>query len=146
MTKSEMAINKFKEGYNCAQSVLSCFSEQLGISNDFALKMSNGFGGGMGRKQEVCGAITGGILVLNLVYGRGENEGKEKQEQTYSKVRELVDRFEEKHQSVICKKLLGGCNLLTDEGQERFRSEKLIDQCYCYVSDAVEILEGMVGQ
>ena len=144
MTKSEVAINKFKDGYNCSQSVVYCFSDQLGISKDFALKMSNGFGGGMGRKQEVCGAVTGGILVLNLLYGRGENEDKAKQETTYSKVRELVDQFEAKHETVICKRLLDGCELLTVEGQERFKSEKLITKCHCYVSDAVEILEGMV--
>lgn len=144
MTKSDIAVNKFKDGYNCAQSVVYSFSEQLGITSDFALKMANGFGGGMGRKQEVCGAVTGGILVLNLLYGRGENEDKEKQEQTYSKVRELMDRFEGKHQSVNCKCLLGGCELLTAEGQERFRSEKLIDKCHCYVGDAVEILEEMI--
>jgi C_GCAxxG_C_C family probable redox protein len=150
MDKSEIAVNKFKDGYNCAQSVLFSYADKLNISRDLALKMANGFGGGMGRKQEVCGALSGGILVLNLIYGRGENEEKQKQEIVYSLVRELMDKFEEKYGSVNCKKLLDGCELMTSEGQEQFKSNKLIEKCYDYVEFTVraldEITEGKVNK
>lgn len=144
MDKSEIAVNKFKDGYNCAQSVLFSYADKLNISRDLALKMANGFGGGMGRKQEVCGALSGGILVLNLIYGRGENEEKQKQEIVYSLVRELMDKFEEKYGSVNCKKLLDGCELMTSEGQEQFKSNKLIEKCYDYVEFTVRALDEII--
>ena len=146
MDKSEIAVNKFKDGYNCAQSVLFSYADKLNISRDLALKMANGFGGGIGRKQEVCGALSGGILVLNLIYGRGENEEKQKQEIVYSLVRELMDKFEEKYGSVNCKKLLDGCELMTSEGQEQFKSNKLIEKCYDYVEFTVRALDEIIDK
>jgi C_GCAxxG_C_C family probable redox protein len=146
MTQSETAVNKFKEGYNCAQSVLFSYADKLGISHDLALKLSTGFGGGMGRKQEVCGAVSCGILVLNLLYGRGEHDDKQRQETAYSKVRELIDRFEEKHGTVSCRKLLDNCVLLTPEGQARFGAERMIDRCHEYVRSAVGILDDVIGE
>ena len=144
MNRSEMAVNKFKEGYNCAQSVLFCYADDLNISQDHALRIATGFGAGMGRKQEVCGAISGGILVLNHVYGRGENEDKQKQDLTYSKVRELIDEFEKKYGTVNCKKLLDGCELLTPEGQEQFSKKSLIEDCYEYVEYTVTLLDELI--
>jgi len=146
MNNSQIAVNTFKEGYNCAQSVLSTFYKKLNISRDMALKLSNGFGGGMGRKQEVCGAVSGAILVIDFIYGRGENEDKQKQEKTYYKVRELIEKFEEKYETVNCMKLLDGCELSTPEGQERFKSEKLIEKCYKYVESAVKILDEIIEE
>ena len=146
MNHSEIAVNKFKEGYNCAQSVLFSYADKLNISKDFALRISNGFGAGMGRKQEVCGAICGGILVLNLLYGRGENDEKQKQDINYSKVRELISRFENIHGTINCRKLLDGCDLLTTEGQEKFKLEKLIVNCYKYVEDTVKILDKIIEE
>jgi C_GCAxxG_C_C family probable redox protein len=141
MSRSENAVKKFTEGYNCAQSVLFSYSDKLGITGDHALKAACGFGGGMGRKQEVCGAVTGGILALGLMYGRGENEDKQKLELTYAKVRELINRFNAKYGTVNCRELLDGCDLSTTEGHQRFISEKLRARCCDYVGDVVRILD-----
>jgi C_GCAxxG_C_C family probable redox protein len=138
------AVQKFKEGYNCAQSVLYNYAIRLGISNDMALKMGTGFGGGMGRRQEVCGAISGGILVLNMIYGRGETDDKVKQEFVYQMVRDLTDRFENEAGTIICKELLDGCILNSAEGQKRFHDEKMIDKCYSYVDKVVKILDEII--
>ena len=88
-TKSEIAAKKFLEGYNCAQSVFYSFCDDLIFDKNIALKMACGFGGGMGRKEEVCGAVTGGIIVLGAKYGRGEKEDRAATELTYKKTREL---------------------------------------------------------
>ena len=69
--RTNIAVDKFLSGYNCAQSVLYAFREEIGLGDDMALKIACGLGAGMGRKQEVCGAVTGGILVLGLRHGRG---------------------------------------------------------------------------
>lgn len=144
MSNSHIALEKFKEGYNCAQSVLFCYADKLNISHDLALRMATGFGAGMGRKQEVCGAVTGGILVLNLAYGRGETDEKHLQAITYLKVVELMERFEAKHHTVNCKNLLSGCELSTAIGQQEFQANSLIERCHGYVESVVEILDEMV--
>ena len=146
MNHSDIAVNQFKKGYNCAQSVLYSYAEYLNISRDTALRISCGFGAGMGRTQEVCGAISGGILVLNHLYGRGENEDKQKQELTYLKVKELIQKFEKKYGTVNCKSLLDGCELLTTEGKETFQSNHLIEKCYEYVEYTVKLLDEIIEE
>lgn len=86
------------------------------IQRDLALKLANGFGASMGCKQEVCGAISGGILGVSLLYGRGEKDDRQRQELTYAKVRELIDKFGVMHGANSCRRLLDGCELMTPEG------------------------------
>jgi len=142
MTRSDQAVSKFMEGYNCAQSVLFAWSDELKIEMDKALKMACGFGAGMGRKEEVCGAVTGGIIAIGVKYGRGENGDRSATELTYAKTRELMDRFAEKHGSFICRELLNGCDLTTEEGQKYFKENDLLNRtCKRCVRSAVDILD-----
>jgi C_GCAxxG_C_C family probable redox protein len=145
--RTEMARKKFSAGYNCAQAVFYSFCDLLGFSPDLALKLACGFGAGMGRKQEVCGAISGGVMVISALYGRGENEGADWTALTYAKTRELMDRFAEKHETCICRKLLNGCVLTTPEGQAEFKEKDLFNKvCQECVSSVVEILETMLEE
>ena len=142
MTSSEKAISKFVEGYNCAQSVLYAFGEDLQMDQDTALKMSCGFGAGMGRQGEVCGAVTGGIMVLGARHGRGENEDRKATEATYARTRELMDQFARRHGTYLCHNLLGGCDLTTEEGRRSFGENDLFNKvCKPCVQSVVEILE-----
>jgi C_GCAxxG_C_C family probable redox protein len=142
MEKSQIAGKKFSEGYNCAQSVFYCFCDDLGFDKNTALKLATGLGGGMGRKEEVCGAVTGGIIVLGVKYGRGEKDDRGATELTYQKTRELMDRFTAKHGTFICRQLLGGCELMTEEGQKQLKENDMLNKvCKPCVESAVEILE-----
>lgn len=145
-THADRAEEKFIGGYNCAQSVLFSFCEDLGLEADTALKIACGFGGGMGRKGEVCGAVTGGIMVLGLQYGRGEKEGREQTDAAYAKIRELIDRFSAKHGSSICRELLSGCNLATPEGQAYYLENQCFNGiCRPCVRDAAEIVHDLLA-
>ncbi len=142
--KSDMAVRKFLGGYNCAQSVFYSFRDDLQLDENTVLKIACGFGAGMGRKEEVCGAVTGGILVLGAKHGRGQNDDRTATEITYAKTRELMERFSEKHGTVICRELLGGCELMTDEGQRQFLEKDYLNKiCVQCVQTAVEILESI---
>jgi len=142
MTKAEQAISKFVEGYNCAQSVRHAFCEDLQMDQDTALKMTCGFGAGMGRKGEVCGAVTGGIMALGAKHGRGENEDRTATEATYARTRELMDQFAQRHGTCLCRELLNGCDLTTEEGRKSFGENDLFNKiCKPCVQSAVEILE-----
>ena len=144
MNTSDKGVNKFKEGYNCAQSVLFSLKNYTKLSEEESLRIATGFGSGMGRTQHVCGAVSGGILALNILYGRGITEGKEAQEHVYSKVQDLITAFEAVNDTIICRELLDGCNLLTDKGQERFASENMIERCQDYIAEAIQITEDII--
>src|SRR5512139_3660565 len=116
MNKSDRATSKFAGGYNCAQSVFYAFCEDLHLEPDTALKMSAGFGGGIGRKGEVCGAVTGGIMALGAKYGRGEKEDPAVANVAYARTGEFMDQFASEHGSCLCRELLNGCDLATEEG------------------------------
>ncbi len=143
--KSEVATTKFSEGYNCAQSVFYSFCDVLKFDKHLALKMVCGFGAGMGRKEEVCGAVTGGIVVIGTKYGRGEKDGREATELTYKKTGELMDKFVEKHGTFICRRLINDCELTTKEGQKQFKEKDMLNKiCKPCVQSVVEILEDIM--
>lgn len=143
-TRSDMATEKFLSGYNCAQSILWSFSQELRLDAESALKISCGFGAGMARRQEMCGAVTGGIMVLGLRHGRGENQDRTATEETYAKVQELICRFEARHGTCNCRQLLDGCDLATDEGRKAVKDRDLLNRtCKPCVQTVVAILEEM---
>lgn len=140
--KMDIAAEKFAAGYNCAQSVVYAFCDELGLNKDLALKLATGFGGGMGHQQEVCGAVTGGILILGAKHGRGENAPRSVSDATYAKTRELFARFYELHGACLCRDLLPGCDLNTPAGQQKFKEQNLRETiCKHCVRDAVRIVE-----
>lgn len=144
--RTDTAVSKFLEGYNCAQAVFYSFCDDLGFEKETALKIACGFGGGMGRKEEVCGAVSGGILVLGAKYGRGGKDSKKVAELTYQKTRELMDEFAGRHGTYICRELLGGCELRTKDGQKTFKRNDLLHKtCKPCVQSVVDILEKMLG-
>lgn len=123
--------------------MLYAFRDESVIDEDTALKMACGLGAGMGRKQEVCGAVTGGILVLGMRHGRGSKDERPAMEVTYAKTRELMERFSDRHGSCICRVLLDGCNPSTEEGKKRFKEKDLLNSvCRPCVQTVIEILEG----
>jgi hypothetical protein len=67
MTKIEQAVAYFKEGFSCSQAIVAAYAPSLGLDRDTALKIASGFGGGMGRLAETCGAVTGSFMVLAQV-------------------------------------------------------------------------------
>ncbi len=138
-SKSQIAASKFQDGYNCAQSVLHAVANKEMVNEDILLKVATGFGGGMARQQEVCGALTGGIMALGLKYGRGADESPEKTRNTYEKTQGLFSEFKEHFSAVTCRDLLHGIDLRTEEGQKFFKendlSEKICTECVKFVAD-----------
>lgn len=147
MKKSENAINYFKNGYNCAQSTFTVFASDFGISEDNSLKIACAFGGGMGRQQYTCGAITGVLMALGLKYGKALNDDEQKKKDTYSKTVEFFNEFKKIHGSLNCKELLKGLDLCSEEGHQKIVDLNLFEtHCRKYIQDAVEIAERIINK
>lgn len=104
---SENAVKLFKEGYNCSQSVLIAYCEELGLDRDMALRLSSSFGGGMGKLREVCGAVSGMFMVAGLKYGYSDPNDKALKQKHYELIQRLAQRFKEGNRSIVCRELLG---------------------------------------
>jgi len=132
-------------GYNCAQSVLSAFCEDLNFDRETALKLATGFGAGMARRQEVCGAVSGGIMAIGLKFGRGLADEKAVAENTYLLVGEFMKRFSDKYGSCLCRVLLDGCDLMTENGRIFYKENDLSGKiCRPCVAAAVGFLEDII--
>jgi C_GCAxxG_C_C family probable redox protein len=116
MNHIDLAFSRFADGFNCSQAVFSAFADDFGLDEDTALKVASGFGGGMGRMAETCGAITGAMMVLGLKFGSASPDWKTK-ELVYEKVREFADCFKARNGSLLCRDLLG-CDVSTPEGYQ----------------------------
>lgn len=106
MNHSELAAELFMQGYNCAQTIVVAFSDVTGLTPEFSARMSSSFGGGMGRMREVCGAVSGMLMVAGLLYGY-EIPGDDRSKTAHYKlVQELAGKFREKEGSIVCREIL----------------------------------------
>ena len=145
MAKPDDAEAMFRQGYSCSQAVLAAFADRFDLDRETALSMAAGFGGGIGRLGETCGAVTGAIMVLGLRYGATTTDDRVGKERTYERVREFIARFKAHEGSATCRELLG-CDISTDEGfQEARRRQLTTTLCPRFVREAAEILEEMLG-
>ena len=102
----ERALKYFSDGYNCAQSVFAAFSEEMGMDEKTALRLSSAFGGGMGRLREVCGAVSGMFMVLSVLYGYDDAKDDDAKKLLYSRVQALAEEFKKDYGTIICRDLL----------------------------------------
>ena len=145
MSPAEKAVADFKQGFTCSQAVLAAFSDRFGLDREKALRIAGGFGGGIGRMAGPCGAVTGAVMVLGLKYSATRGDDRETKEKTHMMVREFVRRFTERHESMVCKDLLG-CDISTPEGFKAAHDRDIIKTiCPGLVRSAAELVEEMIG-
>ena len=140
----QKAVSCFQSGFNCAQAVFSTYAPLLGLDEQSALKVTGGFGGGMGCLQEVCGVVTGAFMLAGLKHGKTRAEDGEAKERTYALVVELAERFTARHGAIHCRDLLG-CDLRTEEGKAAFKDQDMHRlKCEKYVADAAALVEELL--
>jgi C_GCAxxG_C_C family probable redox protein len=138
MSKAIDAVECSNKGYNCSQALFSTYCEQFGLEIESALKISCGFGAGMGRLGETGGAVSGAYLLIGLKYGKVLQDDNSAKEKTYALVQEFAKKFEDRNKTTNCKELLG-VDLLT--GDKNLASERVQIICPKMVKDAAEIIE-----
>ena len=101
------AKENFQSGYSCAQAVFLACTEDMGLDTETRARIASSFGGGMGGMRQVCGAVSGMLMVAGLLYGYddpGENDVNKKAH--YRLVQNLAGQFREKIGSIICREIL----------------------------------------
>ena len=131
----------FQENFSCSQAVFSTFASEMGLDRETALRVAGAFGGGMARMGETCGAVTGAFMLIGLKCGQIRADDKTAKDTTYRIVREFVEKFKERNQSIVCRELLG-LHPGTPEGSQTFKEKDLKNTiCVKLVRDAAEIVE-----
>ena len=107
MDHSIKAAELFFEGRNCAQAIVVAFCDITGMEESYAARLSSSFGGGMGRLREVCGAVSGMLMVAGLLYGYDENgENDCNKKAYYQLVQSLAGQFREEVGNIVCRDIL----------------------------------------
>jgi C_GCAxxG_C_C family probable redox protein len=140
---TDVALARFREGYNCSQSTLSAFAEQFGLPLEPALRLAAPFGGGIGRQGEVCGAASGALMALGLRFGTATAD-KAAKDRAYAVAADFVRQFEERCGAVRCRDLIHA-DMTTPEGLAGARERKVFSsECPRFVAAAVEIAESIM--
>ena len=145
ISHAQKAVEYFCNNFNCSQSVFATFATEYGIDEELALKLGTDFGGGA-RMGELCGAVSGALLVLGLRCGHCKCGDTETKQKSYAIASEYMHRFIEKQGSVVCRDLLE-YDLSKPEEMEQARQKNLFHTiCPQMVMQAVEILDEMIAE
>lgn len=140
---ASMAVEHFEQGFNCAQAVFSAFAGQHGMDDVTALKLASPFGGGVSRRGEICGAVSGALLALGLVRGSATPQEKEA---TYLVGQEFLRKFEAMHKALRCNDLVGYDISLPEEREKARLADVFKTKCPLFVRDAVLIVQAMMDE
>ena len=106
MDRGTKAAELFLNGYNCAQAVAVAFSDLTGLDEQLSARLASSFGGGMGRMREVCGAVSGMLMVAGILYGYDTPGDDAAKKAHYTLVQTLAGEFREKNGSIVCREIL----------------------------------------
>lgn len=144
MNKADRALELFANNFNCSQAVLTAFAPDFGLDEELALKLGTSFGGGA-RNAEICGAVSGGLLVLGLKYGHYDSSDNEQKSRAYEIAVDYTKRFKESNGSIVCRDLLGYDLSIPQEAACIKEKCLFAEICPKMIKSAVEILEQVIA-
>lgn len=140
-----LAVELFKQGFNCSQSVTAAFADLYGLTREQALRVSASFGGGMGRMREVCGAVSGMFILAGLDCGSAQSGDAAGKGYNYRVVQMLAQRFREHNGSIVCRELsgLGNTGPVPAERTAEYYKKR---PCVQIVADAAAIFNDYLNE
>ncbi len=141
--KVRRARERFLAGYNCAQAVCAAYAPEMGLDEATALRLSSGFGGGMGGMRGVCGAISGMVMVYGMLSGYDEADDMAGKRETYAAIQHMIARFTEAYGNLHCRVLLKNAgievkNTPSERTPEYYRKRpcaRYIEACAGFLAD-----------
>lgn len=141
MTTSDVALARFQQGITCSSAVFSAFTNELGLDDKTAKKNGCGFSAGISRTGNICGTVSGAIMVIGRRYGKAVQRDDTATEKTRALTRRFIQEFTRKNGSVNCTKLLGHILKNQDEYDAAAKANLFKPKCPECVPDAADILE-----
>ncbi|MGA2934278.1 MAG: C-GCAxxG-C-C family protein [Methanomicrobiales archaeon] len=142
--RADEAVDAFKRGLSCSQAIFSVYGKDLGVDSETAVKIASAFGAGVAKTGEICGAVSGALMVIGLTQRPEDIHDASSREKVYAKARKFLDEFTARNASVHCTELVGYD--LSDPKQFAEAREKKVfaTRCSKLVRDAGEILEELL--
>lgn len=141
MNPKEIAIKLYQEEFNCPQAVLCAHADELGLDLETALKIASPFGGGIARTGKICGAITGGLMVIGLRNWNSENERQNAKDDVYKISNQFLVELTKRSKTLNCEELLG-ISVSTAEGRALIKEKNLnVKVCHKVINDVMDVLE-----
>lgn len=139
----DKAVDLFKSGFNCSQSVFAAYADLFGMDTETALKVSAGLGGGVGRSREVCGAVSAAAMLVGMKYGATDGEDSEAKQRTYAVVQQVIAEFRQTNPSIVCRELLGLPEAVNTDPKPEARTENYYKKRPCaeIVEDSAKAVE-----
>lgn len=145
MEHKYIAAELFLEGFNCAQAVAVAFTDVTGMDKTLAAKLASPFGGGMGRMREVCGAVSGMLMVLGHLYGYDNSDDDTQKKELYQQVQDLAEKFKAEVGTILCRDLLD--NPPSDPNPSPRTAEYYAKRpCARFVMLAAELMDGFIAE
>ncbi len=141
----DKAVEYYFHNFNCTQGVFTTYAIEHGIDEKLALRLATNFGGGA-RKGEMCGAVSGALMVLGLLYGHSESDDLETKANSYKMAEEYMNRFIDKNGTVVCRELLGYDLSKPAEHEEIMKKNLFRTFCPEMIRSAVSILDELLEE
>jgi C_GCAxxG_C_C family probable redox protein len=146
MSESEKAPEAMAGGYNCAQAVATTYGTAFGVPEETLARIATAFGGGVSRSDNICGGVSGALMVLGLKYGsKNQSEGDAKAK-TYAIGNEFISEFARRHGAVSCTGLLGYNLSVPEERKEAAEKRVPATVCREIVRNAGILLEEFLAR
>ena len=143
---ADEAVAMFLGGHNCAQSVLACCGKGRGISRETAIRVAQAFGGGIGKTGNLCGALTGGLMVIGTHCAAIDAADTAAKARAHKLAQAMMNEFARCNGSLLCRDLIG-CDMRTSEGMQHFqKTDAMHKVCAKAVRTAVEIIETLLSE
>ena len=133
MTKKEQAIALHDKNYNCCQAVACAFASEIGVPAETLFRAGEAFGLGMGCMNCTCGALSGAVMLAGFCHSDGNTDAPSTKAGTYQLSKELVNRFQQKNGSTVCRELKG------------VESGKPLRSCAGCIEDGVDLVQEVLG-
>ena len=146
MDRCALSVAYHKKGFNCAQSVLASFGDLTQLPEKEAMALAGGFGGGIGGShQELCGAMSGAVMVLGMLYPHTSGESMDEKKRIYKISKEFQARFQKSFGCTHCGDLLAS-KIAVDEHLPAAQRLEVKGHCDILIVTAVEIVEAMLAE
>jgi C_GCAxxG_C_C family probable redox protein len=142
--RADEAVSAFSRGFSCSMAILSAYAPGLGLDVETAAKMASPFGAGISKTGEICGAVSGALMVIGLTQRMGDIRDAPSREKVYTLARRFLEEFTVRNASVNCTELVGYDLSDPEQFAEARKNKVFATRCSKLVRDAGEVLEGLL--